>query len=202
MDPKQELQELCEALGLQYFEQDWGLINADPNRLREFISYYESRSFTPAQRYDMVDLILASANEGLEAHQLSSADAQDAAEVAARHAPEAPVAVAHWIGSDSGYPIGQFLRERLHLDKLVEVYKHGGAAGPDEELLMYLINVFANECIKANTLSKEEITRLVEFSVQHASKDELNYWILEKGRFPIGQLIQDWFGGTPPWLRK
>jgi hypothetical protein len=59
------LRELSVRLGLGYESQDWGIVNADPYRLREFISFYESEPLVPSQRFELGELILASANERL-----------------------------------------------------------------------------------------------------------------------------------------
>ncbi|MEF2279980.1 hypothetical protein V3W47_16935 [Deinococcus sp. YIM 134068] len=56
-------------LGLPYDEndQDWGIMYADHTRLPEFIAYYRERSaeFNWGQRYDVGELILASANDAI-----------------------------------------------------------------------------------------------------------------------------------------
>lgn len=61
-----ELRELSAQLGLQWEEQDWGIVNADPGRLSEFITFYQSTpGLSPTQRFELGGLILASANEYL-----------------------------------------------------------------------------------------------------------------------------------------
>lgn len=66
MEAEQGLKRLCESLHLQYEPQDWGIINADPQRLSEFIRYYEvTPSLATSQRFELAELILASANEYL-----------------------------------------------------------------------------------------------------------------------------------------
>ncbi len=56
----------CE-LGLAYESQDWGIINADPKRLREFIQFYKTQYFclSATQKFDLGELIMASANEAI-----------------------------------------------------------------------------------------------------------------------------------------
>jgi hypothetical protein len=39
---ERDLKQLCHALGLTYERQDWGIINANAERLPEFIAYYEA----------------------------------------------------------------------------------------------------------------------------------------------------------------
>lgn len=60
------LKELAHALRLTYEQQDWGIVNADSKRLDEFLAFFEShRELAETQRYELVGLILASANERL-----------------------------------------------------------------------------------------------------------------------------------------
>ena len=63
-DANVALQNLSKALGLAFEDQDWGIINADPDRIDEFIRYFKhERGCT--QRFELGGLILASANEAL-----------------------------------------------------------------------------------------------------------------------------------------
>lgn len=64
--PRQRLEILSESLGLVFEEQDWGIINADGRRLNEFIDLYVNASLPETTRYQMFELILASANDALE----------------------------------------------------------------------------------------------------------------------------------------
>jgi hypothetical protein len=63
------LRQLCQSLGLLYEPQDWGIINADARRLSEFIAYYEATPLSETQRFELGELILASANERLLANE-------------------------------------------------------------------------------------------------------------------------------------
>ena len=60
------LRDLCEALALQYEQQDWGIVNASGRRLLEFISFYEAHpSLLATQKFELGELVIASANEVL-----------------------------------------------------------------------------------------------------------------------------------------
>lgn len=59
------LRQLSEQLGVEYEPQDWGIANANPDRLEEFITYFRSQKLLPTQQFEMAELILASANERL-----------------------------------------------------------------------------------------------------------------------------------------
>lgn len=59
------LREMSDNLGLTYEPQDWGLTNADGSRLNEFVAFFRQEELLPTQRFELADLILASANERL-----------------------------------------------------------------------------------------------------------------------------------------
>lgn len=63
-----ELHALSSALRLDFSPQDWGIINATPERLHEFMTYYRQNraGFSRMQLFAMMELILASADEALE----------------------------------------------------------------------------------------------------------------------------------------
>ncbi len=63
--PKELLEQLSVQLGLRYESQDWGIQNADPDRLEEFLRFYETAPLAPTQRFEMGELVLASANDAL-----------------------------------------------------------------------------------------------------------------------------------------
>ncbi|NVB37665.1 hypothetical protein G6O69_07460 [Pseudenhygromyxa sp. WMMC2535] len=59
------LREMSDNLGLGHEPQDWGIINADGDRLDEFVTFFQREELLPTQRFELADLILASANERL-----------------------------------------------------------------------------------------------------------------------------------------
>lgn len=67
------LMELSNELHLQYEQQDWGFVNADPQRLEEFISFFFRRvpdveqSFEGPFLWGMTELIIESADLYFEA---------------------------------------------------------------------------------------------------------------------------------------
>lgn len=53
-------------LGLNYEEQDWGIINSDPQRVKEFIEYFLSESdLSFEDKYQVLELIIASFNDAI-----------------------------------------------------------------------------------------------------------------------------------------
>lgn len=59
------MEELSRDLGLCNEQQDWGIINADPTRVRHFLDYFDSQPLTSTQRFEMGELIIASVNEAI-----------------------------------------------------------------------------------------------------------------------------------------
>jgi hypothetical protein len=60
-----DIQVLSDQLGLVNYPQDWGICNADANRIGEFIQVCRTGNLTPPQQYVMAELVLASMNESL-----------------------------------------------------------------------------------------------------------------------------------------
>ncbi|HEY9886513.1 MAG TPA: hypothetical protein V6C96_04555 [Vampirovibrionales bacterium] len=52
-------------LNVDFFPQDWGLINGDAYRVQEFIDYYNKSNIEEGMKHDFFDLILSSFNEFL-----------------------------------------------------------------------------------------------------------------------------------------
>ena len=65
LTPSERMTRLSARLGLADDSQDWGIINADPERLEEFAALFESEELSSTERYEVSDLVLASANERL-----------------------------------------------------------------------------------------------------------------------------------------
>ena len=63
--PQALLMALSETLGLDYQGSDWGIINADGARLEAFLAFYEAEALASTLRWEMAELIFASANERL-----------------------------------------------------------------------------------------------------------------------------------------
>jgi len=75
-----QIRSIAAALGLPYSPdmQDWGIAQNDPNRMNEFIEFFE-REDSPGWHeyviYQFVDLILQSADSALEDHPDACVDA-------------------------------------------------------------------------------------------------------------------------------
>ena len=115
MPPTDSTMQLSIALNLPYYEQDWGIINANPDRLDEFMSYYDGNRLLPAQRYDMGELVLASANEAALRHTLAESEVSRLMHFISEHASDFREILDYWISLDNvdEFPIAKLLQERL-----------------------------------------------------------------------------------------
>lgn len=63
MQKSEILKQISLELNLAYEPQDWGIINADPNRVKEFISFYNDLNYQDSIKYELFELIIASFND-------------------------------------------------------------------------------------------------------------------------------------------
>jgi hypothetical protein len=113
MNSWQRLTALSTTLGLQDVDQDWGIINADAERLDEFIAFFKDKKLVNSERVDMLGLILASANELL----LKSPDdgLVEMDELLHAYPAVATVHVEYWKSlDDADFPLGAWLRSHGH----------------------------------------------------------------------------------------
>jgi len=100
---------LSTELGLQDEPQDWGIVNADAVRLDEFIEVYERPDLVDAERFELVELVLASANEALERD--AAADLHRLSQLLPGMRRQAAVTVEYWVRLDADeFPIARWLR--------------------------------------------------------------------------------------------
>jgi len=60
------LEVISDELELSFIEQDWGIINESPDRVEEFIEYFDThKSFPETIKYQLFELIIASFNNAL-----------------------------------------------------------------------------------------------------------------------------------------
>lgn len=62
---EKDKQQLCLALGINYdpLQQDWGIENADPKRVEEFMDHFIANSLPQYIQYIVFELVIASYNE-------------------------------------------------------------------------------------------------------------------------------------------
>ena len=108
-DPQALLKQLSASLKLTYEVQDWGIINADAQRLCEFISYYKRNKMERTQAYQVFELILASFNEKLQEEATSSDELRT---FITQHGKDFPDQIEYWkdLKNDEEFPIAKDLR--------------------------------------------------------------------------------------------
>ena len=111
--PDMLLRELSDELDLAYEPQDWGIVNADGDRLDEFIGFFAQSQLEPTQMFELADLILASANEcmvrGLKVYLPLLL------KLAEQHKPAFAHHIEYWLGlsNDKEFPLSSALRTAL-----------------------------------------------------------------------------------------
>ena len=112
MTPEQRLRWLSDELGVDFEPQDWGIVNADAARLDEFTAFLCEHDLAPTQAFQMIELILASANELLLDDPSADLEAVDAA--LSRHPEAAEHHVEYWslLHDPDEFPIAAWLRAR------------------------------------------------------------------------------------------
>jgi hypothetical protein len=111
---ERDLKQLSQSLGLTYERQDWGIINADARRLPEFVAYYEATSLSATQRFELGELILASANEQLLSKEPLP---QALLPFLVRNRLEIETQLEYWrnLRDEVEFPLGKWLRSNLEL---------------------------------------------------------------------------------------
>jgi hypothetical protein len=66
-DAVDAMRAVAAELGLPFepSDQDWGIVNSDARRLEEFIQFFQDHDLHPAPRWELTELILASAEDRL-----------------------------------------------------------------------------------------------------------------------------------------
>lgn len=107
------LNQLSEQLNLPFESQDWGIINADPHRLDEFVEFYEISALAPTQKFEMGELIIASANEALLGGIRIPDSLGPFLRFVERYRKELSVHLDYWLSlADHGeYPVVELLRQ-------------------------------------------------------------------------------------------
>jgi hypothetical protein len=105
---------LSRELGLSFEPQDWGIVNADGSRLHEFISFFgRSPGLHPNLRFELAELILASANELLLKD--ADADLSELAHFLIENFADFSHHIKYWCSLDepAEYPIGLWIKKLL-----------------------------------------------------------------------------------------
>ena len=105
------------ALDLHSEGQDWGIENADANRVMEFIAFYEQHA--PVQPWDLealAELILQSTQEALEAHILSNEQQAAVSTFFAKNRAAFPHTAQYWLSlNPSEWASAHLIRQAVAL---------------------------------------------------------------------------------------
>ena len=112
------LKQLSNSLNLNYESQDWGIINADPNRIEEFISYYEeNNTLHTTQKFELQELILASFNDALDERILSLRVEKFFQDFIIKNREEMEFQLKYWssLNNSKEFPLADYLAKFLLL---------------------------------------------------------------------------------------
>ena len=103
---------LSQSLGLNPFDQDWGIQNSDPQRLDEFLSFFESHETKhPWDFEELADLIFESANDKLLTSGMSSAEKFLLCRFVEKNFKLFPLRASYWSGlfGNAEFPVAELI---------------------------------------------------------------------------------------------
>jgi hypothetical protein len=91
------LELVSKQLGLIPYPQDWGIANADPSRLEEFLAFYYSHvAEDPFELEALAELILQSAEDAMVADELEKPMRLQLIKFIADHGQDFPDTLEYW----------------------------------------------------------------------------------------------------------
>lgn len=117
MKPLKTLKDASKDLNLAYEKQDWGIINSEPSRLKEFIHYFHQNFPVgdPTFKYYMFELIVASFNDILVQCKATSKDISIFTTFVKKHQSDKvyKTIFCYWasIKEEKEFPVGYFLEK-------------------------------------------------------------------------------------------
>ena len=104
---------LSDALGLRPEGQDWGIENADPDRIGAFVAFYEANvPDHPWEPEALAELVFASADEAITARDLAAPERAVVVQLVAEHGAEFPVTLSYWEAlPPDAFPASDLVRE-------------------------------------------------------------------------------------------
>ena len=110
------IEKLSTSLGLEQFEQDWGICNSDPTRVAEFMSFF--RSNVPDHPWEpeaLAELIFQSMNDALELSEVASSLRDDFCSFISSNWQAFPHTIKYWhsLSGNEEFPVTQLIREAL-----------------------------------------------------------------------------------------
>ena len=108
------MEELSRDLGLPNERQDWGIINADPTRVREFLMYFDTQPLAPSQRFALGELIIASVNEAILGYPAEKTTIEEFVTFFKTHRDEIEWHLRYWTSLPSKeFPVSGVIRQIL-----------------------------------------------------------------------------------------
>lgn len=107
---REQIDSLATALGFDWHDQDWGIVNADATRVAEFADFFErnyDKDWSPWTVAEYVDLVMESASDAIRNDPHFSIAIVD--RFVALAAPIAPEQFAYWTSHE--WAITPHLRE-------------------------------------------------------------------------------------------
>ena len=110
------LKTISNDLQLNFEQQDWGIINASPERIHEFMEYYNNNVNLPNTiKYQLLELIIASFNEALVKNMVNENQKIAFKEFIKKNASNShfrPI-LNYWkkIANISEFPVGHLLKQ-------------------------------------------------------------------------------------------
>jgi len=106
---------LSNLYNLFLFPQDWGICNADSNRVGEFINIFlNHKEENPWEWEELADLVFESANEAILNNKLAIEDEQGIISLVSEHKNKFPKQLDYWID------IGDTDKDRFPVIKLIK----------------------------------------------------------------------------------
>ena len=106
------IQKLSGALGLIEHEQDWGVCNSDPNRVSEFIEYFQRNSVEdPWEPEALAELIFESMNDAVMNSRIDHELQRNFCSFVKSRASEFPLTLKYWISlsDNEEFPVAKII---------------------------------------------------------------------------------------------
>lgn len=103
---------LSQLYKLYPFEQDWGICNANGERVGEFINIFLNHSAEhPWEWEELADLVFESANDAIQEGTLTDEQEAQIIFIVAEHKDKFPNQLAYWLGfsNEVDYPVKKII---------------------------------------------------------------------------------------------
>ena len=96
-----------------FFDQDWGICNADEERVDEFVDIFlKHEAEDPWEWEELADLVFESANDAIKANKLAGKQEEKIVVLVCENKDKFPEAMKYWLSLDKeNYPIINLINE-------------------------------------------------------------------------------------------